>query len=128
MKDKLIKLISVLETKQLAAIFKTCMEEKSIRKFDGRKKENDNTYFTYGKDEGWDRVYCIYYNDKDFNELDIVFRKRAGLYLIIKHGTKIVFEHSFSGTAFYTYFDEILFKKVYEKHKIFFDRLFLLVG
>lgn len=122
-----MKLINVLETKQLANIFKTYMKERNIRKFDGRKKENNNTYFVYGKDEAWDRVYCIYYNDKNFNDIDIVFRKRAGLYLILKRGQKIIFEHSFNGTTFNTYYDEVLFNQMNEEHNTFFNELFNLI-
>ena len=127
MKDKLIKLIDKLETRQLANIFKAHMEENNIRKFDDRKKENSNTYFVYGKDEGWDRVYCIYYNDKDINDIEIVFRKRAGLYLIIKRGARVIFDHSFNGTSFNTYYDEILFNKLYEEYKDFFEELFKVI-
>lgn len=127
MKEKLVKLINVLETKQLANIFKIYMKERNIKKFDGRKKENSNTYFVYGKDEGWDRVYCIYYNDKDINDIDIVFRKRAGLYLIIKRGARIIFEHSFNGTVFNTYYDELLFNQINKEHKALFDELFKLI-
>jgi len=127
MKDKLIKLIDKLETRQLANIFKAYMEENNIRKFDNRKKENSNTYFVHGKDEAWDRVYCIYYNDKDINDIEIVFRKRAGLYLIIKRGARVIFDHSFNGTRFNTYYDEILFNKLYEEYKDFFEELFKLI-
>lgn len=127
MKDKLIGLIDKLETRQLANIFKYYMEENNIRKFDNRRKDNSNTYFTYGKDEGWDRVYCIYCNDKDVNDIEIVFRKRAGLYLTIKRGSRAILDHYFNGVRFNTYYDEILFNKLYEDYKGFFDELFKLL-
>lgn len=127
MKDKLIKLIDVLETKQLATIFTTYMKEKNIKKFDGRRKENSNTYFVYGKDEGWDRVYCIYYNNIDVNDIDIVFRKRAGRYLVIKRGLETVFEHSYGQTVFNIHYNEFLFNKMYEENKSLFNELFKLL-
>lgn len=127
MEEKLIKLVKVLETRQLANIFKSYMEEKDINKFDGRKKDNRNTYFIYGKDEYWDRVFCIYYKDKEQSDIEIILRKRSGLYLIIKHGARIVFESNFNGSRINTYFDKLLFNKIYTDHMELFEELFKVV-
>lgn len=127
MKDKLRRLLSVLETKQLAKIFKKYAKDQNIKKFDGRKKDNNNTYFVEGKDEGWDRVICMITDYKGFNGIEIVLRKRAGRYLIVRLGAKTVFETEFNNGNRKTYYDRLIFDELYKQHKSLFDELFELI-
>lgn len=123
----LTKLIDRLDTKQLANIFKSYMEDKNINKFDGRRKDNNSTYLIYGEDERWDRVFCIHYDKEELEDLKIVLRKNAGCYLIISNGSRVVFESNFNGSRTNTYFDRLLFVKVYINYKPLFDELFKLI-
>lgn len=52
MEGKLIKLWEMLNTKQLANIFEQYMKNKGIRKYDGRRKSNCNTYMIDGNSTG----------------------------------------------------------------------------
>lgn len=125
--DNLKKLLDVLETKQLAKIFRKYVKEQNIKKFDGRKKDNNNTYFVEGNDEGWDRVICMVTDYKDFTGIEIVLRKRAGRYLIVRYGARTVFEADFDGRNRKSYFDKLLFNEIYKNHKALFDELFRLI-
>lgn len=127
MVEKLNKVLETLDTRQFANIFRNYMEQQNIKKYDGRKKDNSNTYFIEGKEDHWDRVFCVYTNDKGINEIGIVFRKRAGLYLIIKYGSRVIFETIFNGSRRNNYFDKLLFNEMYKNHKVLFDELFKLI-
>lgn len=127
MEDKLTKLLNILETKSLAKIFKKYMEDNNIKKLDGRKRDNSNTYLIFSKDECWDRVFCNYFPRNNTRDVEIILRKEAGLYLIIKTDSKIAFERSFNGEMFNTFYNEELFLKLYEDHKDFFETLFNLI-
>lgn len=126
-KDKLYKLLDVLETKQLAEIFKNGMESKCIRKLDRRRKDNSEVYMIYGKTTNWNRVECYYRTDnKEWNnsELAITLRKRAGYYFILEYKGERVFERSWDNLVYY---NEEGVKEVVEKYKKLFDELFGLV-
>ncbi len=80
------------DTKDLAALFERYMAEIGARKLDRRRKDTSNTYQIDGNSTNWNRVSCYYYrNSGDHQqygkyELCIVFRKRAGDYLLIETG------------------------------------------
>jgi hypothetical protein len=127
MKDKLFKILDVCETKQLAEIFKNYMESIGVRKFDGRRKDNSNTYCAHGDCTSWNRVECYYYKDKpEYGKsvLDITLRKRAGYYFLIGKDSQIAFERSYNYIAHY---DEALLNEILQEHKPLFDALLKLV-
>ena len=133
MKEKFIKLLDVLETKSLSYIFKSVMECKRIKKYDGRRKDNTNTYYADGKCDNWNRVFCIYYKDSTDpgeEDLEITLRKRAGYYLIVERKNKRAIEVTWSlkenGIVVSTY-DEELLNEILRDHKDLFDMLFNLV-
>ncbi|MEX0081627.1 zinc ribbon domain-containing protein [Clostridium butyricum] len=133
MKEKLIKLLDALETKSLAYIFKGVMESQGVRKYDGRRKDNTNTYYAEGKCDNWNRVFCIYYKDSTDpgeEDLEITLRKRSGYYLIIERKNKRAVEVTWSlkenGVVISTY-DEKLFGEILKDNKGLFDSLFKLV-
>ncbi|MBN1050291.1 MULTISPECIES: zinc ribbon domain-containing protein [Clostridium] len=134
MEDKLIKLIDILETKSLAYIFKGCMESQGIRKYDGRKKDNNNSYYADGKCDNWNRVFCIYYKDSTTpgeEDLEITLRKRAGYYLIIERKSKRAVEVEWSskeGKVILSKYDENLFNEIIKDHKNLFNVMFNLIG
>lgn len=133
MEEKLIKLLDVLETKSLAYIFKSVMERQGIRKYDGRKKDNTNTYYADGKCDNWNRVFCIYYKDSTKpgeENLEITLRKRAGYYLIIERKEERTVEVTWSakqGKVILLTYNEKLFDEILKDHKILFDLLFKLI-
>ncbi len=90
--ENLEKYYRTKDTKDLAALFERYMAEIGARKLDCRRKDTSNTYQVDGNSTGWNRVSCYYYrNSGDHQqygkyELCIVFRKRAGDYLLIETG------------------------------------------
>lgn len=133
MEKKFIKLLDALETKSLAYIFKGIMENKKIRKYDGRRKDNTNTYYADGRCDNWNRVFCIYYKDSTEpgeEDLEITLRKRAGYYLIVERKNKRAVEVTWSlkanGIVISTY-DEELLNEILKDHKELFESLFKLV-
>ncbi len=80
------------DTKDLAALFEKYMTEIGARKLDRRRKDTSNTFQIDGNSTNWNRVSCYYYrNSGDHQqygkyEFCIVFRKRAGDYLLIETG------------------------------------------
>lgn len=126
-KDKLYKLLDILETKQLAKIFKDGMEAKGIRKLDRRRKDNSKVYMIDGDTTNWNRVECYYRTDnKDWNnsDLEITLRKRAGYYLILEYKGERVFERSWNDIVYY---NEEGVNELVGTYKKFFDELFNLV-
>ena len=81
------------DTKDLAALFEKYMTENGAKKLDRRRKDTSNTYQIDGDSTNWNRVQCYYYrNCGDHQcygkfEFNIVFRKRAGDYLLIEVGS-----------------------------------------
>lgn len=124
MKEKLTNLWKTCETKQLAEIFETYMKSIGVRKWDGRRKDNRNTYLADGKSTGWNRFTCYYHKDSPSygdEDLLIVLRKRAGDYLIIGKRGDRAFEVDYSGIKHY---DENLLNEILQEHKGLFDTLF----
>lgn len=80
------------DTRDLADLFKKYMTEIGAKKLDRRRKDTSNTYQIDGNSTNWNRVSCYYYrNSGDHQqygkyEFCIVFRKRAGDYLLIEIG------------------------------------------
>lgn len=80
------------DTGDLAFLFKFYMAEIGAKKLDRRRKDTSNTYQIDGYSTNWNRVKCCYYrNSGDCQEYGkfefcIVFRKRAGDYLLIEMG------------------------------------------
>ena len=123
MQEKLTELWKTCETKQLAKIFKEYMEGMGLKKWDGRKKDNLDTYYVDGKDTNWNRVTCYCYRDTASyanHNLEIVLRKRGGSYLIVgKQGVR-AFEVDYRGVLHY----EIkLLEEILEEHRPLFDEL-----
>ena len=81
------------DTKDLALLFENYMREIGATKLDRRKKDTSNTYQIDGDSTNWNRVECYHYkNSGDWkiygkSDLCIVFRKRAGSYLLIEVGS-----------------------------------------
>lgn len=133
MEKKFIELLDALETKSLAYIFKGIMESQKIRKYDGRRRDNTNTYYADGRCDNWNRVFCIYYKDSTEpgeEDLEITLRKRAGYYLIVERKNKRAVEVTWSikanGIVVSTY-DEELLNEILKDHKKLFETLFKLV-
>lgn len=123
MKDRLTTLWKMGETKGVAHIFEEYMKVQGVRKIDGRRRDNSNTYMIDGKSTSWNRVECYYHKDsEEFAEEDllIVLRKRAGSYLIIARKGVRAFEVDYGGIKHY---DEKLLKDIMEDHKALFDAL-----
>lgn len=82
------------DTRDLATLFERYMGEIKAKKLDRRRKDTSNTYQIDGNSTNWNRVSCYYYrNIGDHQqygkyELCIVFRKRAGEYLLIEMGNQ----------------------------------------
>lgn len=131
MEDKLIKLTEVLTTRKLAKIFSNYMNNIGIRKYDGRRKDNTNSYYSSGKYDNWNRVFCNYIKEDTFKpELEITLRKEAGYYLIIEKKNKIAVEvcwSSVDGKIILDKYNEKLFKEILEEYKGLFDELFKLI-
>lgn len=123
MKDRLTTLWKMGTTKGVAHIFEEYMKVQGVRKLDGRRKDNSNTYLADGKSTRWNRVECYYFKDIErFAEEDllIVLRKQAGNYLIIARKGIRAFEVDYGGIKHY---DEELLKEIMEDHKVLFDAL-----
>lgn len=99
--------------------FERAMQEMGFEKKDGRKKHQKKVYTAY--DDYGNRATCGAYADgnADYgNEIfQVVCRKSAGDYLIIRYNGKRVFECDFRGVI--TYDEEGLLKCV-EEYKPFF--------
>ena len=118
LKEKLIEFWKICETKQLAQIFEEYMKSIGARKYDGRRKDNRNTYLIDAKSTNWNRVQC-FYDEKDWNvygeeNLLLVLRKKAGNYLIIAKEGKRAFEVDYSGLVVY---DEELLTSIMKEHE-----------
>ncbi len=123
MKDRLITLWKLGETKSVAHIFEEYMKTIGVRKLDRRRKDNTNTYLIDGESTGWNRVQCYYHADSErYSEenLEIVLRKRAGSYLIIARKGVRAFEVDYDGIKHY---DEKLLSEIMKEHKPLFDAL-----
>ena len=128
MKDKLTEVWKLCETKQLAKIFEDYMKSIGVRKHDGKRKDNTNSYMIDGKSTSWNRVQCYYHKDNEkyaSENLLIVLRKRSGDYLIIERRSKRAFEVDYHGVIGY---DENLLKEIMEEHKPLFDTLTALIA
>lgn len=128
LKEKLTKIWRLCETKQLSEIFEEYMKSIGIRKHDGRRKNNNNTYMIDGHCTGWNRVQCYYHKDSfKYSEenLLIVLRKRAGNYFIIERKGIRAFEVDYSGIRHY---EENLLNEIMKEHKPLFDSLMRLVN
>lgn len=124
MKEKLTQLWERCDTKLLADIFETYMKNLSIKKYDGRKKDNTNTYDIDGDSTIWARVQCYYYTDSteyQKENLLLVLRKEAGDYFLIQRKNKRAFEIDYGGLKCY---NEELLNEILNEHKILFDNLF----
>lgn len=124
MKEKLFGILDNCETKQLAKVFEDYMISKGIKKRDGRRKNNLNTYSIHGKCTNWNRVECYYHkNSEEFSKenLSITLRKRAGYYLIISKNGKRAFERSYNDVVYY---DEALLKEIMDEHMNLLNMLF----
>ncbi len=128
LKEKLTKVWQLCETKQLAEMFEKYMKSIGVRKYDGRRKDNNNTYMTDGNCTRWNRVQCYYHKDSvkySKENLVIVLRKRAGNYFIIERKGIRAFEVDHSGISCY---EENLLNEIMKEHKPLFDSLIKLVG
>ncbi|EJT5919105.1 zinc ribbon domain-containing protein [Clostridium perfringens] len=128
MKDKLLKIWQLSNTKQFAGIFEEYMKELGVRKYDGRRKDNSNSYLIDAKSTGWNRVQCFYHKDStEYGEenLLVVLRKEAGNYFIIQRKGERAFESDYSGIRHY---DEELMKEILGEHRILFDKFFEAIG
>lgn len=128
MKEKLIKIWKSCETKQLAAVFEEYMKSLGIRKYDGRRKDNSNTYMIDGSSTNWNRVQCFYFKDSiryEDRSLLIVLRKRSGNYFIVEKECIRAFEIDYSGTRHY---DQTLLSEIIKEHKLLFDNLLKVIN
>ena len=81
------------DTKDLALLFERYMKEIGAGKLDRRRRDTSNTYQIDGNSTNWNRVSCYYYRNsgehKQYGkfEFSIVFRKRAGSYLVFEVGS-----------------------------------------
>lgn len=122
-KNELTRYYEELETKQLADIFIKYMQELGIKKHDGRRKDNFNTYWVDGKSEKWDRTMCHYYKDTQVfaeDDIGIILREKAGHYLIIQRKKQRAFEIDYRGIVTY---DEELLKEIIKDHGRLFEML-----
>lgn len=127
MQERLTHIWETCETKQLAKIFEKYMESIGVRKYDGRRKYDTNTYLIDGKCTSWNRVECYYIKDSEkFSEenLMVVLRKKAGDYFIVGKKGERAFEVDYSGIRHY---DEKLLNEIVTEHKQLFDELFKLL-
>lgn len=127
MREKLTSIWRLCETKQLAEIFEEYMKSIGVKKRDGRRKNNNNTYMIDGKCTRWNRVQCYYHKDSEKyleENLLIVLRKRAGAYFIIERKGIRAFEVDHSGIRHY---EEKLLNEIMKEHKPLFDALMRLV-
>lgn len=126
LKEKLIEVWKTCGTKQLAKVFEEYMKSIGVRKYDGRRKNNCNTYMIDAKSTGWNRIQCYYKDSEKYFEenLVIVLRKESGNYMIIEKEGERAFEVDYSGIRHY---DEKLLDEVIEEYKPLFDSLFKLV-
>jgi len=127
MQERLTKLWKTCETKQLANIFKKYTESMGLKKWDGRRKDNSDTYYVDGKDTNWNRVTCYCYRDAASyanHNLEIVLRKRSGSYLIVGKQGKRAFEVDYRGIVHY---EEDLLQEIMKEHKELFDTLFKII-
>ncbi|HBJ2623429.1 TPA: zinc ribbon domain-containing protein [Clostridium botulinum] len=134
MEENFIKLLDALETKSLAYIFKGIMESQGVRKYDGRRKDNTNTYYADGRCDNWNRVFCIYYKDSTEpgeEDLEITLRKKSGYYLIVERENKRAIEVTWSiktnGIEVSSY-DKELLNEILKDHKNLFNVMFNLIG
>lgn len=128
LKEELTKVYKSCETKQLAAIFKEYMKSIGVRKYDGRRKDNSNTYMIDGNSTNWNRVQCFYYKDSiryEDRTLLIVLRKRAGNYFIVEKECERAFEVDYSGIRHY---DKTLLNDIIKDHKPLFDSLLKVIN
>jgi hypothetical protein len=127
-KEKLTEVWKSCETKQLAKIFEDYMKSIGVRKRDGKRKDNSNSYMIDGKSTAWNRVQCYYHKDNEkyaSEDLLIVLRKRSGDYLIIERLSKRAFEVDYHGVITY---DESRLKEIIDEHKPLFDALIALTA
>jgi hypothetical protein len=128
LKEELTKVWESLETKQLAKIFEEYMKSIGVRKYDGRRKNNSNTYMIDASSTNWNRVQCYYYKDSTKYEdrnLLIVLRKRAGNYFIVEKERERAFEVDYSGIRHY---DEVLLNEIIEEYKPLFNSLLSVIN
>ena len=121
--EKLTKVWSSCETKQLAKIFEDYMKSIGVRKHDQRRKNNVNTYMIDGNSTGWNRIQCYYHKESEKyaeEDLLLVLRKRAGDYFIVGRKGERAFEVDYGGVK---HFDESLLKEIMEEHKPLFNTL-----
>lgn len=121
LEQKLIKVYNEWTTRKLGKVFEEYAKSIGLRKWDGRRNDNSNTYFAEGKDEGWDRVICQVHDPIDSSkQVQIVLRKYT--YFLIQRGNKRIFEYDYKkGTVDY---DEEQLNKVINTHENLFDMLF----
>lgn len=68
------------------------------RSYNGRRKDNRNTYSVAGKCYEWHKVECeLYGEDQNHPKLMIIMRKEAGLYLIITYEDRHIIEMDYNG-------------------------------
>ncbi|KOF57837.1 MULTISPECIES: hypothetical protein [Clostridium] len=128
MQEKLIKLWKTCETKQLAKIFEEYMKSIDIKKYDGRRKNNDNTYIIDGKSTNWNRVQCFYHKGStSFGHENLLFvlRKESGNYFIIERESVRAFECDHNGVIEY---NEKLLDEIIKEHKPLFDTLLSMIS
>lgn len=128
MKEELTKVWQLCETKQLAAVFEEYMKSIGVRKYDGRRKDNNNTYMIDGRSTNWNRVQCYYYKDSTKYEdrnLLIVLRIRAGNYFIVERKCERAFEVDYRGIRHY---DQTLLNEIIKEHKLLFDNLLKVIN
>lgn len=120
LKDKLVGFYRTWTTRKLAKAFSEYAKSLGLRKWDGRRNDNSNTFFTEGKDEGWDRVICsIVDPEKKEQHIQIVLRKYS--YLLIQVGEKRIFEYDSKKDLIEC--DDEMLKEAMKNHKALFDVL-----
>ena len=111
MKKTLVNILENYSTKQLADKFDRYFKDMGKRKFNVRRKDNKDTYFTVGEGHAWYRVTCAY-TKGEHNYIDenirIAMRKEDGYYLLILIEGQRVFEMDKDGIGVFN--EELLLK------------------
>lgn len=125
MKKLLTKVWKTMSAEELAYFFKNYMVyDLNAKQVRHNTKDYTNSYRIDGNSSRWNKVYFDYYKGKEGGfgneDLEIIFRQRAGDYLIICRKRERAFEVDEIGIKGY---DEKLLKEIVADHKPLFDML-----
>lgn len=118
--EKLLKIYFNCSTRKFEKVFSEYAESRNISKWDGRKKDNSNSYYAGGEDEYWDRVICNIYLPKN-EELSLHMVLRKNSYFFITSRDETIFEYD-RREGIKTYEEEKL-NKTLELHRKLFNML-----